>query len=242
VTGLPYPTPTRLRLADAIAANEVKHYHWLSPWSCDIVRDRNVSARVDELVAAGLAEIPPDDGDGWAYVELTDEGRAWINRAKISTEGEGPGSTSPEPGRPCTLADWCVVTGPHDAYGCSLPTSPEPGPPADDVSPEFKAGVKRFLDKNDELMRRLATGPSASPEPGPPAEPHQCPACSPELRCICDPTDPFDPPDPTPRVVAGCPAHAARGAYQRWVTESRRSDDPLLDVPAGHSTEDGAAC
>lgn len=62
------------------------------------------------------------------------------------------------------------------------------------------------------------------------ALPHQCPACPPELRCICDPTDLFEPPDPTPRVVPGCPAHGARGAYQRWVTENA----------AGHSTEDGA--
>lgn len=45
-------------------------------------------------------------------------------------------ATSPEPGRPCNLADWCVVTGPHDAYGCSLSTSPEPAPaaPAEEVS------------------------------------------------------------------------------------------------------------
>jgi hypothetical protein len=105
--GLPYPTPTRLRLADAIAANQVKHYHWVKPWSCDIVRDANVTARVAELVAAGLAEIP-DHGEPESMVRLTPGGMAWVTRArtsKISTEGEGPGSTSPEPGPPPELRD-----------------------------------------------------------------------------------------------------------------------------------------
>lgn len=38
----------------------------------------------------------------------------------------------------------------------------------------------------------------------------------PDFRCICDPTDVFEPPDPTPRAVEGCPAHQARRVYQRW--------------------------
>ncbi|HXM54565.1 MAG TPA: hypothetical protein VOB72_04185 [Candidatus Dormibacteraeota bacterium] len=33
--------------------------------------------------------------------------------------------------------------------------------------------------------------------------------------CICDPTDLFDPPDPTPRAIEGCPAHRARRAFQQ---------------------------
>lgn len=40
-------------------------------------------------------------------------------------------------------------------------------------------------------------------------------------KCLCDPSDPFEPPDPTPRVVDGCPAHRARRAYQRWADEQR---------------------
>lgn len=36
------------------------------------------------------------------------------------------------------------------------------------------------------------------------------------FRCICDPDDVFEPPDPTPRAVEGCPAHKARRAYQLW--------------------------
>jgi hypothetical protein len=43
------------------------------------------------------------------------------------------------------------------------------------------------------------------------SQPHPDP-----FRCICDPADVFDPPDPTPRAVAGCPAHRARRVYQRW--------------------------
>jgi hypothetical protein len=37
------------------------------------------------------------------------------------------------------------------------------------------------------------------------------------FRCICDPTDLFDPPDPRPRAVKGCPAHQARYAFQQWL-------------------------
>lgn len=97
MTGLPYPTPTRLRLAEAIAAKEIRHYFWLSPWSCDTVRDANVSARVNELVAAGLVEIPQPDGhDTYSIVVLTGAGREWYERA--TSRADGPVSTSPETG------------------------------------------------------------------------------------------------------------------------------------------------
>jgi hypothetical protein len=85
VTGLPYPTPTRLRLADAIAAGQVKHYHWINPWTCDTARNANVSARVAELVAAGLAEIPdPPDDLPESLVRLTPDGMAWVTRARTA--------------------------------------------------------------------------------------------------------------------------------------------------------------
>lgn len=42
------------------------------------------------------------------------------------------------------------------------------------------------------------------------------------FRCICDPDDLFDPPDPIPRVVEGCPAHRARRAYQMFVERQDR--------------------
>jgi hypothetical protein len=83
-SALPYPTPTRLRLADAAARGQFG----------DVI-----TARAAELVAAGLVEVS---------VRLTPDGMAWVTRArtsKISTEGEGPGSTSPEPGPPPELRD-----------------------------------------------------------------------------------------------------------------------------------------
>lgn len=80
MTALPYPTPHRLKLADAIAAG---------------VTDGIVTARVTELVDSGLVEVA---------VRLTPNGMAWVTRART-------------------------------------------------------ASVEKFLDKNDELMRRLAAGP-----------------------------------------------------------------------------------
>lgn len=97
MTGLPYPTPTRLSLADAIAAGQVLHYHWINPWTCDTARDANVTARTAELVAAGLAEIPdPPDDLPESLVRLTPGGMAWVTRAR--TREEGPAVTSPTAG------------------------------------------------------------------------------------------------------------------------------------------------
>lgn len=42
-----------------------------------------------------------------------------------------------------------------------------------------------------------------------------------QFACLCDPADVFEPPDPTPRVVDGCPSHRARRVYQRYVDEQR---------------------
>jgi hypothetical protein len=102
-TGLPYPTPTRLRLADSIAAGHVRYFHWHKPWACDTATDGNVSARVTELVRAGLAMIPnlgEHNPPNHTTVELTVAGRAWVERAKNRDNEAGPGSTSPEPGPP----------------------------------------------------------------------------------------------------------------------------------------------
>jgi hypothetical protein len=35
------------------------------------------------------------------------------------------------------------------------------------------------------------------------------------FRCICDPDNLFDPPDPRPVAVEGCPAHQFRRAAQQ---------------------------
>lgn len=48
----------------------------------------------------------------------------------------------PEPGRPCRLADWCVVTGPHDASWCAPSTSPEPT-----LADEVAAHQQRLRDR-----------------------------------------------------------------------------------------------
>jgi hypothetical protein len=48
--------------------------------------------------------------------------------------------------------------------------------------------------------------------------------CPPEFRCVCDPADVFDPAaGPTPRAVAGCPAHRARRAYQLFAEQLAES-------------------
>lgn len=63
-----------------------------------------------------------------------------------------------------------------------------------------------------------------------------------EFRCICDPNDLFDPPDPRPRAVAGCPAHRARRAAQRFIERNgagqpiNQPRTPLQGV--GDNTED----
>lgn len=83
VSGLPYPTPTRLDLANAIVADQVRHYHWERPWTCLLSTDREVTARVAELVRAGLAELgEPAEGLPWSMVALTEAGTAWLHRAR----------------------------------------------------------------------------------------------------------------------------------------------------------------
>lgn len=83
---LPFPTKTRLSLADAIASRHIRHYHFVTPMSLDTVRDVHVTARVAEPVAAGLAEYGTPDGEdqvrNWSTVRLTTEGMAWVTRAR----------------------------------------------------------------------------------------------------------------------------------------------------------------
>lgn len=91
MTGLPYPTPTRLKLADAIDSPDptVRVYGY-PDWENgpqaylrDGLNERLVTARVVELIAAGLARWDRDTGgSGGARVVLTDEGRAWRQRAR----------------------------------------------------------------------------------------------------------------------------------------------------------------
>jgi hypothetical protein len=61
----------------------------------------------------------------------------------------------------------------------------------------------------------------------------QAECCPPEFRCICDPADVFDPPDPRPRAVEGCPAHRARRAYQRWAVNEGLVQERAAEQPEG---------
>lgn len=54
------------------------------------------------------------------------------------------------------------------------------------------------------------------------------------FRCICDPDDIFDPPDPKPVAVEGCPAHHARRVYQQL--ELRVEADHQARLASGETT------
>jgi hypothetical protein len=96
VNALPYPTPTRLRLAESIDRGEIRHYPFIQPQTTCQTTGNIVTARVAEFVAAGLAEIPEPTDHDYSLVLLTVVGRAWRERA-INREAS-PGSTSPKDG------------------------------------------------------------------------------------------------------------------------------------------------
>lgn len=89
---LPYPTPTRLRLAESIIAGHIRHYHFTIPETRDEATDSLVTARIQPLVAAGLVDLgAPQYEGGNSRVWLTPAGAEWYARGTA-------GSTSPEPG------------------------------------------------------------------------------------------------------------------------------------------------
>lgn len=56
------------------------------------------------------------------------------------------------------------------------------------------------------------------------------------FRCICDPDVIFEPPDPKPVAVEGCPAHQARRAAQQFVIRvTSRADHPAR-LASGETT------
>lgn len=96
MTGLPYPTPTRLDLAAGITNGEVTGYPgWTPPraWRRrNQLDEREVTAAVLELIRAGIACWSPADGtlpartaEDRVLVVLTEAGRAWVARAKART-------------------------------------------------------------------------------------------------------------------------------------------------------------
>lgn len=52
-----------------------------------------------------------------------------------------------------------------------------------------------------------------------------------KFRCICDPDDIFDPPDPRPVAVEGCPAHRFRRAAQQFALQVAEHQARLAAEP-----------
>lgn len=59
-----------------------------------------------------------------------------------------------------------------------------------------------------------------------------------QFRCICDPNVLFDPPDPRPVAVEGCPAHVARRSAQQLT----RVFKALAKVCGYHEGDDCSHC
>lgn len=119
---LPYPTPDRLKLADAIAAGKVRHYPFQEPKTFNDITGGIVTAKVQFLLGAGLVEVPEPPAEyNYAVVRLTPDGMAWVTRARTSKiNAGGPVSTSPETGP--SEEDFAAVIEYHDeqiraAYG-----------------------------------------------------------------------------------------------------------------------------
>lgn len=51
------------------------------------------------------------------------------------------------------------------------------------------------------------------------------------FRCICDPDVIFEPPDPRPVAVEGCPAHQARRAAQQFAIRVTSPADHPARLP-----------
>ena len=61
------------------------------------------------------------------------------------------------------------------------------------------------------------------------------------FRCICDPGDLFEPPDPTPRAVKDCPAHRARYVAQNFDWGEAKTQQ-VRPVEHGRNVLDGYDC
>lgn len=73
------PTPTRVRLARDIHDRLIRHWHFVKPETRDDATDRLVTARVAELVTAGLAVLgTPLAGFQTSIVALTPAGEEWL--------------------------------------------------------------------------------------------------------------------------------------------------------------------
>jgi hypothetical protein len=87
-----HPTKTRTAFAAEVHAGRIRWYRHATAVAHHTVTGRKHTADLDELVAAGLARIPPCDPGLSSIAELTPAGICHFGL------GEGPVSTSPETG------------------------------------------------------------------------------------------------------------------------------------------------
>jgi hypothetical protein len=76
-TKLPYPTRTRLAVADEIAQGFIRWYNLDTPQAFHTVTGFKYTAALDELVAAGLARVPSCAEGASSIAELTDLAAQW---------------------------------------------------------------------------------------------------------------------------------------------------------------------
>lgn len=83
---LPYCTPHRQRLVQAIRAGNIRWYHFKSPVA--LIGDSNVTDAIRKLIAAKLVTVPaPDVPGGWSKPVMTTAGDEWYQR-QLDREAE----------------------------------------------------------------------------------------------------------------------------------------------------------
>lgn len=107
MSALPYPTRTRLAVADEIAAGFIRWYNFDTPQAFHTVSGFRYTAALDELVAAGLARVPSCAEGASSIAELTDLAAQWR------------GSTSPEPGPAANECDHSATERQGEAIFCA---------------------------------------------------------------------------------------------------------------------------
>jgi hypothetical protein len=90
---------------EEVGRREIRWYHFIQPEAINQVTNRVRTDAVKTLRDAGLVRVPDCDVSNYSLPEPTADGERWYFEATgepIPTppEGEGPGSTSPEPGPP----------------------------------------------------------------------------------------------------------------------------------------------
>jgi hypothetical protein len=75
----PKRTPALALLADHIATDRVRWYHWRKPWAYDTASGHRVTKQLRRLLDADprLADAPNGEPNSWVLVALTEAGREW---------------------------------------------------------------------------------------------------------------------------------------------------------------------